>query len=482
MSEERRAAASSGRRGAHRASRRRGSETPDRGAENRPDSTDPAESDDKERSATFSEILANREFRSLYAAAMLSWIGDYLAKAAVTALVYHRTHSVIISAATFAISFAPWILGGPILAAFAERYPYRSVMVICDLCRATLVAIIALPGMPVPAMLVLLLSTAMLNPPFEAARSALLPRLLEGDRYVVATVMQSVTGQAAQLAGYLLGAGLAGYHPHLALLMDAGTFAISAACIGLGIGSYRPGLERSQRTHLLRETAEGFNVVFRTDVLRAIAILIFTLMLFTTVPEGLAAAWAGKMTTSEGGAGVAQGLIMAGYPAGFILGGLVVGRLLRPSVRQTLIRPFAVMAPLSSVPALLNPRPALVGLMTLACGFAVAGLFPSANGLFVRALPDAFRARAFGIMQSGVQVIQGVSIVVCGALADAYRLPMVVGVWSLAGVLIMLITSAVWPSRSRFTEAFHAADVLNGRAATVPAPAGSPQVRTAESV
>jgi predicted MFS family arabinose efflux permease len=392
---------------------------------------------------------------------------------------------VSISAATFAISFAPWIRGGPILAAFAERYPYRSVMIVCDLQRAVFVAVVAIPGMPVPAMLGLLLVTALLNPPFEAARSALLPRILDGDRYVVATVMTSVTGQGAQLAGYLIGAGLAAYHPHLALLIDALTFAVSAALVGFGVRTHRPGVERSERTHLLRETAQGFSVVFRTDVLRAIAILIFTLTLFTTVPEGLAAAWASRVTSTAAGAGLAQGMIMAGYPAGFMLGGLVVGRLLRPSTRQALIRPLAVLAPLALVPALLDPSAPVVALLTVVSGFAVAGLFPSANGLFVRALPDAFRARAFGIMQTGVQIIQGLSVVICGALADEYSLWNVVGLWSLAGVLIMLVTSSQWPSRTRFAAAFRAADVINGRAGadgTAMAQTASPQVRTAESV
>jgi MFS family permease len=447
--------------------------------------SEPAE---PEPSATFREIFASGQFRALYSATMLSWIGDYLAKAAVTALVYSQTRSVAISAATFAISYVPWVLGGPILAALAERYPYRRVMIVCDVFRAALVGVVAIPGVPVPAMLALLFTTALLNPPFEASRSALMPRIMEGDRYVQATVMQNVTGQAAQLGGYLIGAGMAAYHPHIALAVDASTFAASAVLVSLFIHAYRPALEKSERTHLLRETGQGFGMVFHTDVLRSIAILIFTLMLFTTLPEGLAAAWAGRLHHTPGAMGIDQGLIMAGYPAGFILGGLLVGRLLAPQRRRRLIRPLAVLAPLAMVPALLKPSAPVISLLALICGFAVAGLFPSANGLFVRALPDAFRARAFGVMQSGVQIIQGVAIFTCGALADRYDLPTVVGLWSLCGVLVMVVASAQWPSQSRFTAAFSAADQVNsarpGRNASQGAPdASAPaRVRTAESV
>lgn len=418
-----------------------------------------------ERSATFREVFGSRQFRALYSASMLSWVGDYLARAAVTALVYQRTHSAWISAAAFAISYLPWVLGGPLLAAVAERYPYRRVMVTSDLVRAATIAVVAIPGMPVPAMLLLLFATAMINPPFEAARSALLPRLLEGDKYIQAMVVQNVTGQAAQLAGYLVGASIAAYHPHLALLIDAGTFACSAALVGLFVAEYQPGLARSQRTHLVRETGEGFNLVFGNDVLRAIAILIFTLMLFPTVPEGLAAAWANRLADTPAQAGFDQGLIMAAYPAGFILGGLVIGRALPPPLRRRLVRPLAVLAPLSLVPALLNPPATMVALLAMACGFMVSGLFPTANGMFVRALPNAFRARAFGIMQGGVQILQGLSVFACGALATRFALPRVVGLWSIAGVALMLAAGVWWPSEGRFSAAYRAADAANGKPA-----------------
>ena len=54
------------------------------------------------------------------------------------------------------------------------------------------------------------------------------------------------------------------------------------------------------------------------------------------------------------------------------------------------------------------------------CGFAVAGLLPVANGLFVQALPDGYRARAFGVMASGMQIIQGVAVLVTGLLAERF--------------------------------------------------------------
>ena len=73
----------------------------------------PDERPSAEGPATFREVFAQHEFRAVFVAGVLSWVGDYVAKAAVTLLVYQQTRSVALSAAAFAVSFLPWLLGGP---------------------------------------------------------------------------------------------------------------------------------------------------------------------------------------------------------------------------------------------------------------------------------------------------------------------------------------------------------------------------------
>jgi len=403
-----------------------------------------------ERQATFREVFSQPEYRAVYLASALSWIGDYIAKAAITVLVYEQTQSVALSAAAFAVSYLPWLLGGPLLATIAERSPYRTVMVSADLFRMVLIGLIALIEMPAPLLLVVIFLCTLANPPSQAARSALLPVILAGDRLVVGLSVNLTTGQAAQVTGYLAGAAIAAVNPRLALAIDAGTYAVSAVLIRLGVRARPPAMAAAHRSHLLRETADGFRIVFGTPVLRSIAVLVFAAMLFAIVPEGLAAAWAATLGESEARRGVSQGLIMAASPAGFIIGGLVTARLIRPDVRRALIRPFAVLAPLSLVPALFSPSAIGIALMAATCGFAVAGMMPAANGLFVQALPHGFRARAFGVMQSGTQVMQGAAVLATGLLAEHNPIPRVVGLWSLAGVVLILLAATQWPSADRF--------------------------------
>ncbi|MEU5669976.1 MFS transporter [Micromonospora sp. NPDC047762] len=425
------------------------------------EATVPDERPSAEGPATFRDVFGQHEFRAVFVAGALSWVGDYVAKAAVTLLVYQQTRSVALSAAAFAVSFLPWLLGGPVLAALAERYPFRRVMVACDLIRMALMLVIAIPSLPYQAVLVLIFAATLANPPSQAAKSALIPQLLTGDRLVLGLSLNGSVGQAAQVVGYVFGAAVAAVDPEAALLFNAVTFGLSALLVRLGVRHHPAMMNPEHRSHLLRETRQGFGIVFRTPVLRAIAVLVFSSMLFSIVPEGLAAAWANDEGRGALSAGTAQAAIMVANPIGFILGGLLVSRLFGPARRLKLMRPLAVLAPLVLVPVLLDPPPLVVALLAALCGFAVAGMMPMANGLFVQALPNGFRARAFGVMATGIQVIQGLAVLVTGMLAERFPIPIVVGVWSAAGVVLMTVATLRWPDRQTVDDAITAASLAN---------------------
>jgi MFS family permease len=404
-----------------------------------------------DRPATFRDVFALGEYRAVYLALLVNWLGDYLARAAITVLVYQQTESVLLAAASFAISYLPWIVGGPLLAALAERYPYRRVMIVCDVLRMIMVGLVAIPGLPVSAVLALAFLGMLTSPPTQAARSALLPLLLGRERVVVALAINATTVQAAQVIGYLVGATVAAAaSPRLAIAGVALTFGLSALILAAGVRSRPAARSPGQRSHLLGETAEGFRMVFGNRVLRPIAVLVFTLTMFAIVPEGLAAGWAAEVNPDPSSRGFDQGLIMAAGPVGWIIGGLLISRLASPAVRQLLIRPLAVAAPLALVPALAAPSVEVVALLTMISGIAQGGLMPTLNGLFVLALPHGYRARAFGVMQGGLQISQGGAVLLTGLLAQHSSVPLTVGLWSVGGVLLMLAMAVRWPSPARF--------------------------------
>jgi MFS family permease len=242
-----------------------------------------------------------------------------------------------------------------------------------------------------------------------------------------------------------------------------------------------PARSRAERTHLLQESGEGFRLVFGQETLRSIAILVFVLTGFAVVPEGLAAAWAAQGDPDAAARGLNQGLIMAAGPIGFVIGGILTSRLATETQRERLIRPLAVLSALILVPAMAAPPPTVVAILVGLAGIAQGGLMPTLNGRFVLILPHGYRARAFGVMQTGMQLSQFAAVIATGVLADHFRLPLVVGLWSIGGAIAMALLAARWPSPATFAAATDAAEASIAAAPAPPAPRPAPGRHRAEN-
>jgi predicted MFS family arabinose efflux permease len=392
-------------------------------------------------------VFAVREFRALFGTFVLSSIGDELARVALTVLVYQRTQSPLLSAVTFAISYLPWLLGGPVLAALADRLPRHRVLIATDAARAVLVAAMAVPGMPLSVLLVLLFLVSLGAPPFESARSALQADVLEGDRYALASSLSSVTLQLSQVLGFLLaGALVALSGPRGALLLDAATFVLSALWLSAGLvrraaPSAAAGEDRSS---LLQDAVDGLRLIARTPRLRAIVGLLWAGTMFTFAPEGLALPFARQL--GQGTTGV--GILLAANPLGVTVGAVVVGRLLGAEQRERLMAPLVVLSLLPLVgagivattagPGRLSFVAVLVLMFVSGCGAAWA--IPL-NVSFVQAVPAAFRGRAFGVAVTGLYGVQGLGMLAAGALAEglsAGGVVCVAGALGLAAVALPL--------------------------------------------
>ena len=389
---------------------------------------------------TFREVFAVREFRSLWAAALLSLIGDQIAIVALTWLVFDRTDSPLLSGATYAISFLPWILGGPLLSGLADRLPRRDVMVACDVVRAVLLCAMAVPGTPLWALCGLLFLTELCSPPFSAARAALLPDVLPGDLYVVGTAIGNITNQVGQVAGFAVGGLLvAVIDTPVLLALNALTFAVSAVVIARRV-THRPAAraERGSAGSLLQDARTGFALVLGRRDLRVLAGMGW-LCVFYVVPEGLAVPYAAEL----GGGSTAAGLLLAAIPCGAALGGIAFSRLVRPARRLALMGPLAVAtcAPL----VVFAVRPGLVlSLVLLTASGAACAYQLAANAAFVAAVPPEERGTAFGLVQAVMSVGQGLAIIAAGAAAQLWEPAWVITGAGLVGALVAARLAAQW--------------------------------------
>ncbi len=156
--------------------------------------------------ARYGQVLGVAEFRVIFAANIVSMLGSVVAAVALTVLVYQQTRSPALAASVMALSFLPYLVGGVLFGAAADRLPPRRVLVTCDLASAALVGCMVIPAMPLPALLGLLFVTGLISPVYQGVRSAVMPDVLPpGPDYILGRSLMRMVAQGAQVAGY--GAG-----------------------------------------------------------------------------------------------------------------------------------------------------------------------------------------------------------------------------------------------------------------------------------
>ena len=393
-----------------------------------------------EERSSYREVFAVGEFRALWSAQVLSYTGDQFAQVAIAILVYGRTHSAFLTALAYALTYLPPIAGGPLLSGLADMFPRRRVMIVCDLLRVGTVGLMAIPGLPFAVLCVLLFCTVLTGVPFSSARTALMPDVLPGERFVLGSAVGNITYQASQILGFVAGAAVvAVLDPHKTLGVDAATFGLSALMVLIGVKARpTPGREGAGGRSLWSISADGIRIVFGSRVL--LALLLFGWLAgFYIIPEGLAAPYARSLHGST----LTVGLLMAAMPLGMVIGAFLLGRVAVPSAR---IRMMGWLAVLSCAPLIASAwDPPLWAVLPLWALAGAGGAYQlAAAAAFVQALLPATRARAFGVAQSGLCAVQGLGILAGGAMAQAIGAPLAVGLAGLLGVTAATMLAMSW--------------------------------------
>ena len=358
-------------------------------------------------------MLGVAEFRAIFAADLVSMLGNVLAAVALTVLVYQQTRSPALAASVMALSFVPYLVGGVLLGAFVDRLPPRTVLVACDLASAPLIGCMVIPGMPLPVLLVLLFAVGLLSPVYQGARAALLPELLPpGPRYVLGRALMRMVAQSAQIAGY--GAGgllLAILPPRGALLADALSFIASALAVRLGTAR-RPA-RASRRGSMARDSLAGLRHVLAHRPTRRILLFSWLVPACAVAPEALAAPYA----THIGQPARATGFLLMGIPIGTVAADVIAARLFATRLQRRIIVPaalltFATLAAFAATPGLILA----IGLLVVAgLGNAWA---PGIDGLLVGTAPPELRNRALGVSSAGLMFTQGAGFALWGIVGQ----------------------------------------------------------------
>jgi MFS family permease len=399
--------------------------------------------DQSEDRVTYADIFAEREFRSLFISRALSTVGDYVARAALVIAVFDDTKSTALMGITFALTSLPDLIGGPVLAGLADRFPRRAVMVTADLSRALLLLVMAIPGLSLGVLWALLFVIRLIDSPFNGAYMSTMSVVLPGRRLVKGTAVTQLVNHVSYTIGYGLGGlivGLTGLS--LVLVFNAATFALSGIVLLLGVLARPATAHADSPTSWVASTRAAVRYI--TAHPRLWLTLLFTFPIACTLAsETLAAPYA---TEIHEGSAVA-GLLMGSGPAGIVLG-LWLLPILIPDQRT---RHLVVLTIISCAPLFLflaAPGALIASLLIVVSGVALYYWIPLASD-FTQAIPNNMRGQAVGLLTTMMRVTQGIAILTFGLAAGHAKSSTVIAISGLIGTVMVVILSVAWVMASR---------------------------------
>ncbi|MFJ6603471.1 MFS transporter [Streptomyces lydicus] len=387
-------------------------------------------------------VFAVAEFRYVFAAHLLSSLGVVVCEIALSVLVFQLTDSPLLSALTFALGLLPYVVGGTLLSAVADRYPARRVLVVCDLLCAPAAACMAVPGTPVAVLLVLRCVIAAVAPVFAGTRAATLADVLgDGELFVLGRSVLRIVNQGAQLAGF--GAGgllLAVASPGAVLAITAGTFLGSALLLRLGTLA-RPARDAAGHGRgggaLLGASLGGVRRLLADRRVRALLLLSWLPPAFVVVPEALLIAYAGRLGVGPAGAG----LLMCSMPLGAVTAESVVGAFLGPAARARLTFPMGVFAVLPSLGFAVEPSLGWAVVLLVLTGTGISYNF-GVDRWLVAAVPERLLGQAMTVTQAGRMTVMGLAMGAAGAAAELAPLRVVMPAAGVVGTVCVLAVIA----------------------------------------
>jgi predicted MFS family arabinose efflux permease len=338
----------------------------------------------------------------------LSELGDWAARGALGVLVLERTHSPAWTSAVVTASLAPWVGPGQVLAAFLERLDKRRVMVVSDLARAVLFAVVLI-DMPVAPLIVALFFAGLATPIFEANRSVLMRRYTPDELYPAALGLANAVVQISLVVGYVAGGwAVTVVGARGAVLANAASFFASALLL-LGLPSGKEVAIAGRQA-----LTGAFRVLRRDDVLRWTMTLLLVAASSTVAVEAIVIPYV-RLYLGQPTKWV--GVTLAAVPLGTLVASTVTPW--GSGMRRQLLRGAwvsLIAATLGFVLFLLDPgEPALL-FACAAAGAVLGSLVPCNTALGTR-IPREVQGTAFSIIQGTLMGVQGLAALAAGLVA-----------------------------------------------------------------
>lgn len=391
---------------------------------------------------SYAEVLRAPSFLPIFVASTLSTWGDYIARITIAAVVFGWTGSALATAATFAVSLVPTILGRALLGPFCDRFPPRLTLVGTHLVRALVVALLMVTvttTRSVPLVLVLVFALEFVGGPAATAGQMLLTDVFPDRRlYARAFGLNTLATQINQAIGLAVGGAVVGVLGDTkALMLDLATFVVGAAVLAT-IRPRSSGVARDD-TSFVRDLVAGWRQIRGNRVLTRLLALSLVSGLGIAAPEAVALPYASSHT----GSSAWGGLLMAAPIVGAVAGLLLIGRL--PAERQSgLIMRLALLMPLPLLVTVFEPHLAVVWVAWFVCGALQCYMLPL-QAAFTLLVPTAMRGRVFGLAGALSVGITGLCFLAAGWVSEKTSPAASVGVCAVVTFGALVLLAARWP-------------------------------------
>jgi hypothetical protein len=275
-------------------------------------------------------LSKNRDFQAFMAAEGISALGDSVTFTALPLLVLALTGSGVAMGVVGALQTLPDLMFGLVAGAIADRSDQKKMMVLANLGRGALTALIplsvVLDGPTMAVILIVAAPLATLRALFLAAYTPAVPTLVGRPLLAQANSYFEVVYSTLFILGpAATGVLVTAIGPGRTLAIDAASFVIAAGGIALIRRPLRaPDAPRD--THILGEIREGIVFIARHPVLRA-AILFWSLA--SVVSAGIVVALTVRITRDLAQPASSLGFVLAAFGLGTVLGALWASRIRR---------------------------------------------------------------------------------------------------------------------------------------------------------
>lgn len=386
---------------------------------------------------TSSGLRGNRNWQKLWAGQTVSLLGDFVFDTTLvlwvgTRLVAGSDFAPIAVSAVLIATALPVVLVGPLAGVFVDRWNRRATMLICDLVRAALVAVllaVALAGerlppwLPIVAILVVVALASATAQFFNPARFASIAAIVApGDREQ-AFSLATATSNAAVILGPPLAAPLLfSVGVEWALAVNAFSFLVSYACIrwvdwkAVSPGAADTGDADRPRPTFTHDLAEGWRLVWGNRVLRTV---VLTVALYTTGVGAINTLQLFFVVENLHAPASLLGVLSAALGAGSVAGALVAAKVARTQRNHRMFA-WGMLATAVLVFAYArasSPAAAIVVLVFIGVTLAVVNIV--VGPILLAETPNRLIGRVSAIMNPLVYLSSVCSMALTGVLAAA---------------------------------------------------------------